>query len=113
MGAFARWVSFHRLQYLLCLCFSVLLPNGCHIDQTPANHLCRDLIGKTGLRIDLLYLACLATMILGGTGRLFAGPVLRQVKNRRQRNMEHEKVDGLFLMSKEMMQICSADPDDL
>lgn len=70
MGAFARWVSIPLSAILLVSMFSVLLRNGFTSIKLLAITPAGIQMGKPGYEIDLLYLACLTTMALGGTGPL-------------------------------------------
>ena len=68
-GAFVPWVSVPMAAVLLVATFTVHLPYGFSSIKiqtvTPAGAQ----FGPPGYETDLLYLACLATLVLGGSGR--------------------------------------------
>ena len=66
--------------------FSVLLPNGFTSIKLQSITRAGIQLDKPGYEIDLLYLACFTTMILGGTGPLSLDQVLAKRKSRRQRH---------------------------
>lgn len=86
MGAFARWVSIPLSAILLVSMFSVLLPNGFTSIKLLAITSAGIQLGKPGYEIDLLYLACLTMMVLGGTGPLSLDLFFARCKSRRRRN---------------------------
>ena len=70
LGAFVVWFSVPMTAILLVAAFTVHLPNGFSsiklLAVTPAGAL----FGQPGYETDCLYLACLAALVLGGSGPL-------------------------------------------
>ena len=85
-GAFARWVSIPLSAILLVSMFSILLPNGFTSVKLLAITSAGVQLGKPGYEIDLLYLASLTTIVLGGTGPLSLDLLLAERKSRRWQN---------------------------
>ena len=84
MGTFARWVSIPLSAILLVSMFSVLLPNGFTSIRLEAITSAGIQLGKPGYEIDLLYLACLMMMVLGGTGPFSLDRFFAERNNRRR-----------------------------
>ena len=88
MGAFARWVSIPLSAILLVSIFWVLLPNGFTSIKLAAITSAGIELDKPGYEIDLLYLACLTMMVLGGTGPLSLDRFFAERKSIRRRNLK-------------------------
>jgi len=67
-GAFVRAFSFPMSAILLVAMFTVHLPYGFSSIKLRAVTTAGAQFGPPGYEVDLLYLACLATLVLGGSG---------------------------------------------
>lgn len=67
-GAFVAWVSVPMAAILLVAAFTVHLPNGFSSIKLLSVSSAGALFGQPGYEADLLYLACLAALVLGGAG---------------------------------------------
>jgi len=70
LGAFVVWVSAPMVAVLLVAIFTVHLPFGFTSIKLVAVTADGPKFGPPGYETDLLYLACLATLLLGGSGPL-------------------------------------------
>src|SRR5215472_11563894 len=70
LGAFVPWVSVPMVAVLLVAIFTVHLPFGFTSIKLLAVTADGPKFGPPGYETDLLYLACLATLVLGGSGPL-------------------------------------------
>jgi putative oxidoreductase len=70
LGAFVVWVSAPMVAVLLVATFTVHLPFGFTSIKLIAVTADGPKFGPPGYETDLLYLACLATLLLGGSGPL-------------------------------------------
>ena len=70
LGAFVVWVSAPMVAVLLVAIFTVHLPFGFTSIKLLAVTADGPKFGPPGYETDLLYLACLATLLLGGSGPL-------------------------------------------
>jgi len=70
LGAFVVWVSAPMVAVLLVAIFTVHLPFGFTSIKLIAVTADGPKFGPPGYETDLLYLACLATLLLGGSGPL-------------------------------------------
>jgi putative oxidoreductase len=70
LGAFVVWVSVPMVAVLLVAIFTVHLPFGFTSIKLLAVTADGPKFGPPGYETDLLYLACLATLLLGGSGPL-------------------------------------------
>jgi putative oxidoreductase len=68
LGAFVTWMSVPMAAILLVATFTVHLPNGFSSIKLQAVTAAGAQFGQPGYEADLLYLACLAALVLGGTG---------------------------------------------
>ena len=68
LGALVPWVSVPLAVVLLVAMFSVHLPYGFSSVKLQAVTAAGATFGQPGYEVDLLYLACLAALILGGAG---------------------------------------------
>lgn len=84
VGAFVSLASIPMAAVLLVAMFTVHLPYGFSSIKLIAMTAAGAQFGPPGYETDLLYLACLATLVLGGPGPLAVDGVLR----RRQRPQE-------------------------
>lgn len=68
LGAFIVWMSLPMAAILLVATFTVHLPNGFSSIKLQAVTAAGAQFGQPGYEADLLYLACLAALVLGGAG---------------------------------------------
>jgi putative oxidoreductase len=68
LGAFVTWASIPMAAILLVATFTVHLPNGFSSIKLQAITATGARFGQPGYEADLLYLACLAALVLGGAG---------------------------------------------
>jgi putative oxidoreductase len=83
IGAFIPWVSVPMAAVLLVATFTVHRPNGFSSIKLQAVTATGAQFGQPGYETDLLYLACLATLVVGGPGpfavdRLLVGRRIKQ-----------------------------------
>ncbi|MFL6439180.1 MAG: hypothetical protein ACJ71Q_16505 [Terriglobales bacterium] len=71
IGTLVLWVSIPFAAILLLSIFTLLLPYGFLSIKLQAVTSTGIQLGTPGYEIDLLYLACLAALVLGGTGSTF------------------------------------------
>ncbi|MDY0885324.1 DoxX family protein [Dongia soli] len=69
LGAFISWVSIPMAVVLLVAMFTVHLPYGFSSIKLMAVTASGAQFGQPGYETDLLYLACLAALVIGGAGR--------------------------------------------
>jgi len=69
VGAFVAWVSVPMAAVLLVAALTVHLPYGFSSIKIQSVVAGRAQFGQPGYETDLLYLACLAALVLGGSGR--------------------------------------------
>jgi putative oxidoreductase len=70
LGAFVAWVSAPMAAILLVAAFTVHLPNGFSSIKLLSVTSAGARFGQPGYEADLLYLACLTALVLGGAGPL-------------------------------------------
>jgi putative oxidoreductase len=70
LGAFVAWLSLPMAAILLVATFTVHLPNGFSSIKLQAITPAGAQFGQPGYETDLLYLACLVALVLGGPGPL-------------------------------------------
>jgi putative oxidoreductase len=80
LGAFVPLVSLPMAAVLLVATFTVHLPNGFSSIKLLAVTAAGAQFGQPGYETDLLYLACLAALVLGGSGPLAIDDLLRKRK---------------------------------
>jgi putative oxidoreductase len=80
LGVFVPLASIPMSAVLLVAMFTVHLPYGFSAIKLQGFVSGRPQFGPPGFEVDLLYLACLATLVMGGAGPLSIGGVLRQEK---------------------------------
>ena len=68
VGAFVTWVSLPMAVILLVATFTVHLPNGFSSIKLQAMTAAGPQFGQPGYETDLLYLACLTALVIGGPG---------------------------------------------
>lgn len=68
LGAFVIWVAVPMAAVLLVAAFTVHLPNGFSSIKLQAVTAAGAQFGQPGYETDLLYLACLAALVAGGSG---------------------------------------------
>jgi putative oxidoreductase len=84
VGAFVPLVSVPMAATLLAAMFTVHLPYGFLAIKLQEVTDAGAQFGKPGYEVDLLYLACLATLVLGGSGPLAVDGLLAKSWNRRK-----------------------------
>jgi putative oxidoreductase len=82
VGAFIPLVSVPMAATLLAAMFTVHLPYGFLAIKLQAVTATGVQFGKPGYEVDLLYLACLATLVLGGSGPLAVDGLLAKLRSR-------------------------------
>jgi putative oxidoreductase len=87
VGAFVPWVSVPMAAILLVATFTVHLPNGFSSIKILAVTAAGAQFGQPGYETDLLYLACLAALVLGGSGPLAVDGLLARLAAGRQREL--------------------------
>jgi putative oxidoreductase len=80
LGAFVTLFSLPMAAILLVATFTVHLPNGFTSIKLMAVTTAGAQFGSPGYETDLLYLACLATLVLGGSGPLAIDGLIAQRK---------------------------------
>jgi len=78
LGAFVRLASLPMAAVLLVAMFTVHLPYGFSSIKLQAVTAAGAQFGPPGYEVDLLYLACLAALVLGGPGPLTIGGLIRK-----------------------------------
>jgi putative oxidoreductase len=78
LGAFVTVASIPMAIVLLVAIFTVHLPNGFSSIKLQAITAAGAQFGQPGYETDLLYLACLAALVLGGSGRWSVDAALRK-----------------------------------
>src|SRR5215469_12339967 len=81
LGAFVPIVSLPMAAVLLVAMFTVHLPYGFSSIKLIAVTAAGAKFGPPGLEVDLLYVACLAALVLGGPGPLTIGGLIRRQSN--------------------------------
>jgi putative oxidoreductase len=81
LGAFVALVSLPMAAVLLVAMFSVHLPYGFSSIKLMAVTAAGAQFGPPGYETDLLYLACLAALVLGGSGPLAIDDLIRKRRN--------------------------------
>jgi putative oxidoreductase len=87
VGAFVPLVSLPMAAVLLVATFTVHLPNGFSSIKLLAVTASGPQFGQPGYETDLLYLACLAALVLGGSGPLAIDDLLRKRTEDRQHKL--------------------------
>ena len=83
MGAFVPLVSIPLAAILFVSVFTLLPPYGFLSIKLQGVTSTGIRLGTPGYEVDLLYLACLAALILGGTGPLSLGHLIAKFKSKR------------------------------
>jgi len=83
LGAFVPWVSMPMAAVLLVATFTVHLPNGFSSIKLQSVTAAGTQFGQPGYETDLLYLACLAALVLGGSGPFAIDTLLARRRIRR------------------------------
>lgn len=83
IGAFVPLVSVPMVAILLVATFTVHLPNGFSSIKLQAVTAAGAQFGQPGYETDLLYLACLAALVMGGSGPFALDGLLAKVRARR------------------------------
>jgi len=81
LGAFVKLASVPMAAVLLVAMFTVHLPYGFSSIKLQAVTAVGAQFGPPGYEVDLLYLACLATLVLGGSGPLAIDGLIRKRRN--------------------------------
>jgi putative oxidoreductase len=84
IGAFVPLVSVPMVAILLVATFTVHLPNGFSSIKLQAVTAAGAQFGQPGYETDLLYLACLAALVMGGSGPLALDGLLAKIRVRRE-----------------------------
>jgi putative oxidoreductase len=84
LGAFVPLVSVPIAAVLLVAMFTVHLPYGFSSIKLQAVTAAGAQFGPPGYEIDLLYLACLATLVLGGSGPFTVGGLFARLRVRQE-----------------------------
>jgi putative oxidoreductase len=82
MGAFVPWVTVPLGAILLASIFTALLPYGFLSIKLLAVTPTGVQLGTPGYEVDLLYLACMLTLVLGGTGPLSLDLMFAKLKTK-------------------------------
>lgn len=80
-GALVRWFSLPMAVILLVATFTVHLDNGFSSIKLQAMTVAGPQFGQPGYETDLLYLACLAALVLGGSGPFALDTLLRRLRD--------------------------------
>jgi putative oxidoreductase len=83
IGALVSLVSVPMAAILLVATFTVHVPNGFSSIKLQAVTAAGPQFGQPGYETDLLYLACLATLVLGGSGPFAVDGLLAGLRGRR------------------------------
>ena len=100
IGAFVLWISIPLAAILLLSTFTLLLPYGflsLKLQEVTSTGI---QLGTPGYEIDLLYLACLAALGLGGTGPLSLDLLFAKLKSKRATPSTGQSVSGEALPSR-------------
>jgi putative oxidoreductase len=84
IGAFVPLVSVPMVAILLVATFTVHLPNGFSSIKLQAVTAAGAQFGQPGYETDLLYLACLAALVMGGSGPFALDGLLAKVRARQE-----------------------------
>ena len=84
VGAFVPLVSVPMVAILLVATFTVHLPNGFSSIKLQAVTAAGAQFGQPGYETDLLYLACLAALVMGGSGPFALDGLLAKVRARQE-----------------------------
>jgi putative oxidoreductase len=84
IGAFVPLVSVPTTAILLVATFTVHLPNGFSSIKLQAVTAAGAQFGQPGYETDLLYLACLAALVMGGSGPFAVDGLLAKISVRRE-----------------------------
>jgi putative oxidoreductase len=88
LGAFVPLVSVPMVTILLVAIITVHLPNGFSSIKLLAVSAAGAQFGQPGYETDLLYLACIATLVMGGPGPFAVDGLLARRAPARQRGVE-------------------------
>jgi putative oxidoreductase len=84
VGAFVPLVSVPMVAILLVATFTVHLPNGFSSIKLQAVTAAGAQFGQPGYETDLLYLACLAALVMGGSGPFALDGLLAKIRARQE-----------------------------
>ena len=84
IGAFVPLVSVPMAAILLVATFTVHLPNGFSSIKLQAVTAAGAQFGQPGYETDLLYIACLAALVVGGSGPFAVDALLAKLRGRRE-----------------------------
>jgi putative oxidoreductase len=99
LGAFVSWVSIPLAAILLVSVFTLLLPYGFLSIKLQGVTSTGVRLGTPGYEVDLLYLACLAALVLGGTGPLSLDHLIAKFNSKRANTNREQNVSGEALRS--------------
>lgn len=94
LGTLVPLVSVPIAAVLLVAMFTVHLPYGFSSVKLQAVTAAGAQFGPPGYEVDLLYLACLATLVLGGSGPFTAGGLFARLRVRRERQAKAPLVES-------------------
>src|SRR4029078_9305496 len=84
VGAFVPLVSVPMVAILLVATFTVHLPNGFSSIKLQGVTAAGAQFGQPGYETDLLYLACLAALVMGGSGPFALDGLLAKIRARQE-----------------------------
>ena len=90
LGVFVALASLPMAAVLLVAMFTVHLPYGFSSIKIQAVTAAGAQFGPPGYEVDLLYLACLAALVLGGPGPLAIGDLI--IKRRKARSLQSSRI---------------------
>src|SRR5262249_18979019 len=102
VGAFVALASVPMAAILLTAMFSVHLPFGFSSIQLQGGTVAGAQFGPPGYEVDLLYLACLTTLVLGGTGPFAVDSILARTRARRNKEIRAAPVAQAGWISKDI-----------
>ena len=97
LGAFVTLASLPMTAVLLVAMFTVHLPYGFSSIKLQAVTAAGAQFGSPGYEVDLLYLACLAALVLGGPGPLAIDDLIKKRRKVRFSQLGPGKPDGQWI----------------
>jgi len=102
VGAFVALASVPMAAILLTAIFSVHLPYGFSSIKLQGVTAAGAQFGPPGYEVDLLYLACLITLVLGGAGPFAVDSILARTRARRNKKIRAAPVGQAGWISKDI-----------
>ena len=102
VGAFVALASVPMAAILLTAMFSVHLPYGFSSIKLQGVTAAGAQFGPPGYEVDLLYLACLTTLVLGGAGPFAVDSILARTRARRNKEIRAALVGQAGWISKDI-----------